>query len=398
MSSRISFTPVEIQVVYGECEHVFVKTQVIPIQVFGSETTEKRKSTSSRSSRRSSWRSFLCSAAEQVELSDNEADKGDLDFSCKGIPLVDNIPGLCQGCQDRQARLNAQQQEREREIIRCQIAQEQDEERRRQRLAYRHMEDRRTKFRCNKCIMEGHDPVDRSANEGFCCEFGRSFWHASPECSLPPAPQRGSSRKGTSFSVQVPPGGLKHMTIGTAAARQAATQAANSYGWEQSQPEECNRIPPELVSQFISVPGNHLSSLPRPPVPSYLDGGIDINRWDNQVRTNHGTYPAPNKPLPLPPQKMAIKTRALPRHAPVRYESWKEAPASRRDSEVSKVSSMTSPRDSMGDASPVSPISSRWPSNAHRPKTRERAAKVEREMSRLEVEVDNELECWQQQM
>ncbi|KAG4030084.1 hypothetical protein MFRU_013g01080 [Monilinia fructicola] len=405
MSSRTSFKPVDIQVIYGGCEHVLTKTQVIPLQVSADETlkSEKRNSTSSqssRSSRRNSWKSFFCSGAEQVEKeSDNEADIDDLDFWCKGLQLVDNIPGLCPDCNVRQARLIAQQQERDAEIIRIQFAQEQDEERTRQRQSSRLMEERRTKFRCSKCIQEGREVIDRSANEGFCCEFGRSFWDASTE-SLPFLNQQhGSFRNSNPASFEVPTAELKRMTIGTAAARQAATQAASSYGW-QSQSDEWNRIQPELVAQFVSTPGNDPTYLPGPAIPRYEDAHIDIERWNSQIRTNHGTYPrshAPEPTKPLPPLPLGALTRK-PRAAPKsqqstrQRESRKEAPAPRRDSEVSEMSTS---RD-MGNASPVSPTNSRWPSMSEGPKTRKGEHDLQRQISNLGHEIDDALECWQQ--
>ncbi|KAB8292217.1 hypothetical protein EYC80_007959 [Monilinia laxa] len=406
MPSRTSFKPVDIQVIYGGCEHVLTKTQVIPLQVPVDETpkSEKRISNSSqlsRSSRRNSWKSFFCSGAEQVEHeSDNEADIDDLDFWCKGLQLVDNVPGLCPNCNVRQSRLVTQQQERDAEIIRAQVAQEKDEERTRQRQSFRRMEERRTKFRCSKCIQEGRKIIDRSANEGFCCEFGRSFWDASSESLLFPDQQHGSSRKSNPASFEVPTAGLKRMTIGTATARQAATQAASSYGW-QSKPDEWNRIQPELVSQFVSIPGNDPASLPGPAIPRYEDANIDIERWNNQVQTNHGTYPrarasAPTKPLPpLPLGALTRQSRAAPlrlQQSTRQHESRKEAPAARRDSEVSE---MSTPRD-MGDASPVSPTNSRWPSITERPKAREGEHGLERQISKLGHEIDDALECWQQ--
>ncbi|KAI9651036.1 hypothetical protein NHQ30_001073 [Ciborinia camelliae] len=388
MSSRTSFKPIEVQVVYGECGHVLRKTQVIPIEVPTSptSTSQKRNSFSRSSSRRSSWKSLLCGAAEQYEQeSDNEAD---LDFKCQGLELVDNIPGLCPSCTARQERLIAEQQERDAEIIRLQVAQEQDEERARQRRAYRHMEDRRIKFRCEKCIKEDRNPVDRSGNEGFCCEFGRSFWYAKYP-GAPAIPKRGAS-------LEAPAAELKRMTIGTAEARQAATQAANSYGW-QSRPDEWNRIEPNLVSQFVSTPGNHAGSLPGPAVPRYEDAHIDIERWNSQVRTNHGTYPKaavppPDKPLPLIPATKALRPQPLKisQQSTGRRESRREAHESKRDSDVSALSN---PRD-MSGASPVSPTNSHWPSTPQRPKTREEEREMRRQMSQLEHEIDDALEDW----
>ncbi|RAL66480.1 hypothetical protein DID88_006170 [Monilinia fructigena] len=379
MSSRTSFKPVDIQ----------------------SEKRNSNSSQSSRSSRRNSWKSFFCSGAEQVEHeSDNKADIDDLEFWCKGLQLVDNIPGLCPSCNVQQSRLIAQQQERDADIIRAKVAQEQDEERTRQRRSFRRMEERRTKFRCCKCIQEGREVIDRSANEGFCCEFGRSFWDASSESLLFQDQQHGSSRKSNPASFEVPTAGLKRMTIGTATARQAATQAASSYGWK-SQPDEWNRIQPELVSQFVSIPGNDPISLPGPAIPRYEDAHIDIERWNNQVRTNHGTYPrahAPAPTKPLPPLPLGALTRK-PRGAPLRLqqstrqrESYKEASAPRRDSEVSE---MSNPRD-MGDASPVSPTNSRWPSITERPKVREGEHDLKRQISNLGQTIDDALEFWQQ--
>ncbi|ESZ93738.1 hypothetical protein SBOR_5875 [Sclerotinia borealis F-4128] len=402
MSSRTSFKPVEVQVIYGGCEHVLRKTQVIPIQVPTSQTPKSQKrnsasSNSSKSSRRNSWKSFLCNGAEQAEQeSDHEAD---LEFQCQGLHLVDNIPGLCPDCKSRQDRMIAEQQARDAEFIRKQVAQEQDEERARQRRAYRHIEDRRTKFRCDKCIREDCNPVDRSANEGFCCEFGRSFWNAKQEAERISVPARQHRTPHTSAptSSQVPTAAFKRMTVGTTQARQAATQAAKSYGWH-SQPDELNRIQPELVSQFVSMPGNLPASLPGHPIPRYEDANIDVNRWNEQVRTNHGTYPkaaAPAPDRPLPPLPSSRKQRPEPlrlQQSTGRGEFRKEAPPSKRDSQVS---AMSSARD-MGNASPVSPTNSRWPSNPPRPRKREGEHALKTQISNLELEIDEALESWQQ--
>ncbi|KAF7876943.1 uncharacterized protein EAF02_008163 [Botrytis sinoallii] len=388
MSSRTSFKPVEVQVVYGECGHVLRKTQVIPIQVpTGGETSKNKKrsgstsSNTSKSSRRSSWKSFLCTGAEQAESdSDNEAD---LEFQCAGIELVDHIAGLCPDCTTRQSRLIAQQQARGAEIIRAQIAQEQDDERERQRRSYRRMEDRRTKFRCGKCVKEDRHPIDRSANDGFCCEFGQSFWNAK----IPDAEH---------FSV--PTTELKRMTLGTAEARHAATKAANSYGWK-SQPDRFNSIEPEVISQFIGIPGTQPASLPAPAVPRYEDANLDIDRWNSQVQTYRGTAPAPNRPLP--PTPLSRKPRATPvrlQPSDGRQGASKVIPLRTKDSDVSV---MTSPLKS-GEVSPVSPTNSHWPSSLSRPssltrpKTQDEEYNLEREMSNLEREIDGALESWTQ--
>ncbi|KAF7945399.1 hypothetical protein EAE96_010173 [Botrytis aclada] len=385
MSSRTSYKPVEVQVVYGECGHVLRKTQVIPIQVpTGGETSKNKKrsssssSNTSKSSRRSSWKSFLCTGAEQAESdSDNEAD---LEFECAGLELVDHIAGLCPDCTTRQSRLLSQQQARGAEIIRTQIAREQEDERERQRRSYRRMEDRRTKFRCGKCIKEDRHPIDRSENDGFCCEFGQSFWNAN------------------AGQYSVPTADMKRMTVGTAEARHAASKAANSYGWK-SQPDRLNRIEPEVISQFIGIPGSQLESLPAPAVPRYEDANLDIDRWNSQVRTYRGTAPAPNKPLPPTPltrKPRATPVRAKPSHG--RQEASKITPLRTKDSVVSV---MTSPLKS-GEVSPVSPTNSHWPSSLSRPtsvtrpKTRDGEYNLRRQMSHLEREIDGALESWAQ--
>ncbi|KAF7914313.1 uncharacterized protein EAF01_000719 [Botrytis porri] len=389
MSTRTSFKPVEVQVVYGGCGHVLRKTQVIPIQVStGGETSKTKKRTSStssntsKSSRRSSWKSFLCAGAEQAESdSDNETD---LVFQCAGLELVDNIDGLCPDCTTRQSRLLVQQQARGAEIIRAQIAQEQDDERERQRRGYRRMEDRRTKFRCGKCIKEDRHPIDRSANDGFCCEFGQSFWNAK----IPDAEH---------FSV--PTAEMKRMTVGKSEARHAATKAANSYGWK-SQPDRFNRIEPEVISQFIGIPGSQPASLPAPVVPRYEDANLDIDRWNSQVRTYRGTVPAPNKPLP--PTPLTRKPRATPvRKNPTagRKEADEIIPLKTKDSDVSVMTSLTK----SGEVSPVSPTNSHWPSSLSRPssvtrpKTQDGEYNLRRQMSNLEHEIDGALESWTQE-
>ncbi|KAF7859733.1 hypothetical protein EAF04_008812 [Stromatinia cepivora] len=377
MSSRTS-KGIEVQVVYGECNHVLRKTQEIPLQVPTDETSkvQKRNSTSSsRSSRRNSWKSFLCSGAEQVESeSDNEAD---LDFQCAGLQLVDNIAGLCPDCTTRQSRLISQQQARDAEIIRAQVAQEQDEERARQRRAYRHPEDRRTKFRCGKCIKENRNSANRSGNEGFCCEFGRSFWSAECEAER----------------LSTPTAELKRMTMGTAEARHAARQAAASYGWK-SHVDEFNRIEPEVISQFLGITGSEPASLPGPAVPRYEDAHIDIERWNAQIQTNHGTAPAPNNPLPLLPLTRKPRAEQLrPQPSTGRHEFGKEVPPLRtRDSDVSAMSSPIN----LDGVSPVSSISTLRSSNSQRPKTREGEHNLRRQMSDLERELDIALESWQQ--
>ncbi|KAM0181848.1 hypothetical protein ACHAPC_003999 [Botrytis cinerea] len=382
MASRTSFKPVEVQVVYGECGHVLRKTQVIPIQVpVSGETSKKKKrssstsSNASKSSRRSSWKSFLCTGAEQVESdSDNEAG---LEFQCAGLELVDHVAGLCPDCTARQARLIAHQQARDSEIIRAQIAQEQDNERERQRRTYRRMEDRRTKFRCDKCSREDRHSIDRSGNDGFCCEFGQSFWNAK----IPDAEH---------FSV--PTEELKRMTVGTSTARHAATKAANSYGW-QPQPDQFNRIEPEVIRQFIGIPGSQAASLPPPPAPRYEDANLDIARWNAQVRTHRGTVPAPNKPLPqIPSTRKPRATPARLRPSTGPQGSCRVSPLRTKDSDVSI---MTSPAES-GEVSPVSLTNSHWPSDLSRPKTQDGEYNLRRQMSTLEHEIDGALESWTQ--
>lgn len=382
MSSRTSFKPVEVQVVYGECAHVLRKMQVIPIQVPTGETSKKQKrnstssqsSKSSKSSRRNSWKSFLCSGAEQVESeSDNEAD---LEFQCQGLQLVENIAGLCPDCTARQERKSARQQARSAEIIRAQVAQEQDDELVRQRREYRRMEDRRTKFRCNKCIKEDRYPIDRSGTDGFCCEFGRSFWDENIKAER----------------QSIPTAEMKRMTINTTEARHAASKAANSYGWKPHG-DEFNSIEPEVVSQYISIPGNQPGTLPGPAVPRYQDAHIDIERWNAQVRTNHGSYPGtappPNKPLPsLPPRKTRAENLRI-QSSTRRHEPRKEALLRTKDSEMSVMSTAFD----IDSVSPVSPINSRWPSNAKRPSRREEQDDL---MASLENEVNDALESWQQ--
>ncbi|KAJ8061672.1 hypothetical protein OCU04_009473 [Sclerotinia nivalis] len=139
----MSSTAVEVQIVYEECGHFFPgEEQEIPIVVRtdGTPKNQKRNSTSSsRSSRRNSWKSLLCSGVEQSE-SESDNDSG-LDFQCIGLQLpgfqlVSRTPGLCPDCTTRQSLLIAQQQAPDPEVIRAQVAQEQDEERARRRRAY----------------------------------------------------------------------------------------------------------------------------------------------------------------------------------------------------------------------------------------------------------------------
>lgn len=356
MSARITYKPVEVQVVYEECKHVLKKTKVTPIQVpitsdeASTSKSQKRnstssqsssKSSSSKSSRRNSWKSFLCTGAGQVELDSDSEAENELEFACQGIELIERTPGLCPDCKVKQERLIAKQLARDQEFIRVQVAKE----------------------------------------------------------SLPlPVQQHEKPRKSVTSNLPVPVTGLKRMTIGTAEARQAATQAANKYGWK-SKPDERNRMEPELVSQFVSMSGTQATSLPGSAVPRYENANIDIERWNNQIRTNHGTYPrndspAPSKPLPSLP--LARRPRAPPLRLHERCEYRKEVPGPRRDSEVSEVSAMSNPID-VGNASPVSPITSRWPSIAERPKTREGEHRLRRQISNLAHEIDYALDSWQSQ-
>ncbi|APA13582.1 predicted protein [Sclerotinia sclerotiorum 1980 UF-70] len=378
MSPRLSYKAFEVQVVYRECDHVLRENQVIPIEVPATEIPKEQKrnsSSSSRSSRRSSWKSLLCSGGEQAE-SESDSD-ADLDFQCAGPKLVNNVEGLCPKCTDRQSLLISQQQARDTEIIRAYVAQEQDEERGRQRRAYRHVEDTHTNFRCEKCIRENRNSADRLGNGGFCCEFGRSVWNKKCEA------ERFSNTTAE----------LKRMTIGTVEARRAARQAAASYGWK-SHADEFNTIEREVVSQFLGITGSEPGSLPGPAVPRYEDAHIDIERWNSQIQTSRGTAPAPNKPLPLLPLKRKPRAEQVrPQPSTGRHEFRNEVPPLRtRDSDVS---AMTSPLD-LDDVSSVSSMSTLWTSNSQRPKTREGEHNVRRQMSDLEYQLDSALESWQQ--
>ncbi|CAD6452102.1 414db904-b851-4522-a7b2-82997706d2d7 [Sclerotinia trifoliorum] len=378
MSTRLSC---KVQVVYRECGHDLIETHEIPpnTEVPAAQTPKEQKrnsSSSSRSSRRSSWKSFLCSGVEQAESdSDNDAD---LDFQCKGPDLVRKVEGMCPACSTRrQDLLIAQEQARDAEIIRAHVAQEQDEERARQRRAYRPVEDRHTNFRCEKCIRENRNSADRSGNEGFCCEFGRSFWNKKCEAER--------------FSNTT--AGLKRMTIGTVEARRAARQAAASYGWK-SHTDEFNTIEPEVVSQFLGITGSEPGSLPGLAVPRYEDAHIDIERWNSQIQTSRGTAPPPNKPLPLLPLMRKPRAEQVgPQPSTGRHAFRNEVPPLRtRDSDVS---AMTSPLD-LDDVSSVSSMSTRWSSNSQRLKTREGQHNLRRQMTDLEYELDSALESWQQ--
>ena len=95
----------------------------------------------------------------------------------------------------------------------------------------------------------------------------------------------------------------KEHDLNLLSAKLDASSAARDYG--HSDGDQDGHISPDLVRDFISMPGTDARSLLPPPY--YEDAGINPKRWKTQRGTQRGDSPAPSQPptgpLPVKPPR-----------------------------------------------------------------------------------------------
>jgi hypothetical protein len=270
----------------------------------------------------------------------------------------------------------------------------------------RKINQRKLKFRCEKCVKEERYPRDRSINEGLCCEFGRAFWAARGYENKPSAPIPAQVRKrarapsvnaaiGTSHRTGTTTSSMNHLTATADRARSRArahtTNASSSTTPTRQAPfaspatptaelsadtsyERNNSLrrarqnpdlsltrevhtyfPPQpLIPSLAAAAATHTQALMAPSIesqraiPLYQTLHLDTARWDSQIPATRGTYPAPTapaptKPLPAVPKSGSGKNAARSSRKDVKEGSSKNKNTSSRKAKDHK-SNRTSTR------------------------------------------------------
>lgn len=206
-------------------------------------------------------------------------------------------------------------------------------------------------FLCTKCTREGRSlvyGVQRTANNGLCCDNGRKEWEVHEKLARL---GRSPPRKTDGHSLPARANSRPAQSPTTAAARQAASQASQDYGWSRDQAlrgqphttqetrevravgfnprgvrirvKNCGsgHLEPGLARDFAALPGYVIPTQTTEQGTYHVEAGIDFYRWGSHPQTHHGRYPAPapapKSALPLPPRQSDKRGRDLIHQKPV---------------------------------------------------------------------------------
>jgi hypothetical protein len=222
---------------------------------------------------------------------------------------------------EREGRLEREQQDKRETENERQLASIRTNNKTNQKLSGSERErSRRANFRCSTCTAENIDvPVyARRANNGLCCARGVDEYegkfgvHGMPAEIFLEAPTANNQPAGpSSKACRCYNSGMTSFEV-----RDVATTASKRRAARDSM------LDPELVREFINLPGSHIQYLPRPTsqpqryrfekrisriadTPVHDPTGINWRLWSHSKQTAHGRYPPspppPDISLPHPP-------------------------------------------------------------------------------------------------
>jgi hypothetical protein len=237
-------------------------------------------------------------------------------FICVTQPCSQTASEECLDCNIRRVRENAHGITAREAIYRARSAHKAETA---EHLQECRRSDTKRTFRCSACTAEQRriSERERGANGGFCCARGaEEFERAKRNRGVisNSHSQRNHRTDSVPTEQQAPlPREERHphlkLVTSQEFARTEAHNAAMKYGWNESRVESIH-LEPELVAEFIKMPGTNQDSLPPQPQSTTslncYEPAIDWERWAAAPQTNHGRYPppyapAPNKPLPIIP-------------------------------------------------------------------------------------------------
>jgi hypothetical protein len=178
---------------------------------------------------------------------------------------------------------------------------------------------------CRSCRHEKRriDQYQRDASSGPCCARGIDEFEMWQRQRFTRTSHTGSPRvpiQTWESSVQA-----NWETDDLRRAKFEASEAARRNGW---QPNDSS-LDPEAVRTFVGMTGTDVRSLPHPPTPEppyqghYLQLHLQDERWNENRRTGHGTYPGPDPPPgdPLPTRPLRVKSANVRSSGPRLRES-----------------------------------------------------------------------------
>jgi hypothetical protein len=263
-------------------------------------------------------------------------------FICVTQPCSQTSRDECRDCKTKHARANAYGITAREAIHRARSAHKAETA---EHLQECKRSDTKRAFRCSACTAE-HRRIserERSANGGFCCARGsEEFERAKRNRGVISNSHSQRNRRTDSVRTeqQAPlPREERHphlkLVTSQEFSRTEAHNAAMKYGWNESRVESIH-LEPELVAEFIKMPGTNQESLPPQPQSTTslncYEPAIDWKRWADAPQTNHGRYPppyapAPDKPLPIIPLRTHRMASALANNKPLPVLPTQDRPA-----------------------------------------------------------------------
>jgi hypothetical protein len=461
----MSYRVIETTTLFKVCQHAEVKTEVCAKIPISHKHRRSQNSTSSSSSKKSSSSSRKSSSSSKRSSSNKSAFDDETSCTAPGFGLgsflrtvfwaMFAVPSTSSKEKEpekpKHRHHKTPQNFIETEGLCSICTRKADYEKKAAQEAFiereraRKINERKLRFRCEKCVKEERFCRDRSVNGGLCCEFGRAFWTArgydySPSSSVPAHVQTRARAPSVNSAI-----GKSHRSVTTASStnhliatadrarsrtraqtinssRIALTQQVpgarstmrttemysnssrtpKNTPWETYQNSEratwsTDNITPNLATTV--APYTQAPALPsvgsQRAIPLHQTLHLDLARWNSQIPVGRGTYPsardpAPAKPLPPLPTPAGGKRK-------VRSNSTSRSVEDHTPKYIPPRTALNSSRVSSrhGEASLPPPSSSSSISSYASSQLRNQTRPMAREMAKLDRRIGREMNRWE---